>query len=108
MAQAFMNFLGVFIPRDADQQFEAGVPVEGEPQPGDLLYFQEPNDPDSQKVVVEKKVQSITHAAIYIGRGECIHSTGAVDGVTINSLDPASPIYRPWLREHLAGARRFR
>jgi hypothetical protein len=36
-----------------------------------------------------------------------IHANGAARGVSLNSLDPRSPIYRAWLRDHLAGVRRF-
>ena len=36
-----------------------------------------------------------------------IHANGTDWGVAYNSLNPASPIYRAWLKEHLAGVRRF-
>jgi cell wall-associated NlpC family hydrolase len=104
-AQTTMEFMGLHVPRDADQQFVAGQPVEGEPQPGDLLFFSDtisnPADPQAGRVA------SITHVAVSLGGTEFIHATGHVWGVTRNSLDPASPIYRAWLKEHLAGARRF-
>lgn len=43
------------------------------------------------------------HVAMYLGNQEYIHSTAAAgsDGVTINSLDPASPIYRADLPEEI-------
>ena len=70
---------GIAIFRDAD--IREGYPMHqispdsvGE---GDLLFFP-------------------GHVAMYLGNREYIHSTARAgsDGVTINSLDPASPIYR--------------
>jgi len=101
-AQTMMEFMGVSVPRDADQQFMAGQAVEGEPQPGDLLFFSGNSDDDPTV-----RHASITHVAVSLGGTEFIHSTGYVWGVTRNSLDPASPIYRAGLKEHLAGVRRF-
>jgi gamma-D-glutamyl-L-lysine dipeptidyl-peptidase len=99
-AQAFWGFMGVPIPRDADQQFRAGTPVAGTPQPGDLLYFGTAGaDPDGHR--------SISHVAISLGGDELIHANGATGNVAYNSLDPTRPNYRAWLRDHLAGVRRF-
>jgi cell wall-associated NlpC family hydrolase len=102
LAGAFWEFMGIILPRDADQQFRAGTPVEGTPQPGDLIFFGE-HDPDQPNA----RFASITHVAISLGGDEVIHATSAAGGVTLNSLDPDSSIYRAWLRENLAGARRF-
>jgi gamma-D-glutamyl-L-lysine dipeptidyl-peptidase len=101
-AGAFWGFMGVVLPRDADQQFRQGIPVEGPPQPGDLIYFGEP-DPDQPNT----RYASIDHVAISLGGDEVLHATSGAGGVVINSLDPASPYYRPWLRETLTGVRRF-
>ncbi len=101
-AQTTMEFMGLRVPRDADQQFMAGQPVEGEPRPGDLLFFSSETT-DS----VTPRYASISHVAVSLGGPELIHSTGHVWGVTRNSLDPTSPIYRAWLRERLAGVQRF-
>jgi pimeloyl-ACP methyl ester carboxylesterase len=105
-AGTFWGFMGVNIPRDADQQFREGKPVQGSPQPGDSLYFGDldEEEPDERQ---KGRFAAINHAAISLGGDELIHATGAVWGVTYNSLDPSSPRYRPWLREHFAGARRF-
>ena len=105
-AGAFWSFMGIDIPRDADQQFRTGKRVEGSPQPGDILHFGDLADeePDERQI---GRYAAINHAAISLGGDELIHATGAVWGVTYNSLDPASPRYRPWLRTHLAGVRRF-
>jgi cell wall-associated NlpC family hydrolase len=105
-AGAFWSFMGVDLPRDADQQFQAGKKVEGSPRLGDILYFgdQPDEEPDERQV---GRFAAINHAAISLGGDEVIHATGAVWGVTYNSLDPSSPRYRAWLRMHFSGARRF-
>lgn len=102
LAQAFWGLMGVSLPRDADQQFQAGRPVEGAPRPGDLLFFGEPAD-----AADPRRTARITHVAISLGGDELIHANGATWNIAYNSLDPASPIYRAYLREHLLGARRF-
>jgi cell wall-associated NlpC family hydrolase len=67
-----------------------------------LIYFgeQSPDQPNS-------RYASIDHVAISLGGDEVLHATSGAGGVVINSLNPNSPIYRPWLRETLAGVRRF-
>jgi hypothetical protein len=101
-AQTMIEFMGLRIPRDADQEFVAGQVAKGEPQPGDLLFFHGNSDDDPTA-----RYAAITHVAVSLGGTEFIHSTGYVWGVTRNSFDPASPIYRADLKEHLAGVRRF-
>jgi cell wall-associated NlpC family hydrolase len=105
LAQTAMEFVGLAVPRDADLQFAVGQSVEGEPQPGDLLFFS--SDTITGLHAATPRQASISHVAISLGGDEFIHATGHVWGVTRNSLDPASPIYRAWLKEHLAGVRRF-
>jgi hypothetical protein len=108
LAQAFLRFSGLKPRRDARQQFLEGEAVEGELLCGDLLFFGEVEEdkllhdehPDIKK--------NITHVAISLGGSDFIHSTGATDSITTNSLDPQSPLFSPWLKEHLGGVRRFR
>ena len=74
----------ILIYRDADLRpgFEMNeIPFE-QKKPGDLLFFR-------------------GHVVMYIGNDEYIHSTAYSEavGVVINSLDPASPIYRPGLMD---------
>ena len=56
---------GLGVPRDADQQDEAGTPVD-EPAPGDLAMYGEPVD----------------HVAFWLGEGRILHSTGR-DGLGV-------------------------
>ena len=102
-AQAAMEFMGLRVPRDADLQCFAGRPVQGEPRPGDLLFF---GDATVEAPEAER-LGAITHVAMSLGGTEFIHATQITWGVQRNSFDPASPIYRAWLKEHLAGVRRF-
>jgi pimeloyl-ACP methyl ester carboxylesterase/cell wall-associated NlpC family hydrolase len=99
LAGSFYAFMGLSLPRDADQQFLAGSAVEGRPQPGDLLFFGEPDEDGDIH---------ISHVAISLGGDEFIHSTGASWATTYNSFNPSSPIYREWLAVHYRGARRLR
>jgi cell wall-associated NlpC family hydrolase len=100
LAQTFWGFMGVAIPRDADQQLRAGTPVEGVARAGDLLFFGEETE-------LSERYERITHVAISLGGNEFIHANATAWGVSYNSLDPAAPNYRAWLREHLVGVRRF-
>ncbi len=61
---------------------------------GDLMFFG-PDGPDSP-------VRSIYHAALYLGNGWFIHSTGSSDGVTIVSLNASQ-----YWRSHFAWGRRL-
>jgi cell wall-associated NlpC family hydrolase len=98
LAQTFASFLGVQIPRDADQQQQAASPVHGTPQPGDLLFFGSQDD---------RARRPITHVGISLGSDEIIHANGSAWGVSYNSLNPAAEDYRPWLRENLVSVGRF-
>ena len=102
LAQAFWGFMGVRIPRDADQQFTAGRAVKGAPRPGDLLFF---GGDDAH--LSDARQLRITHVAISLGGAEIIHANGGSWNIAYNSLDPASPIYRADLRESFVGTRRY-
>lgn len=107
LAQTYLGFLGIQIPRDSDQQFRAGWSIEGEFQPGDLLFFGEAGDEDYGPGDAAAPERPITHVAIYLGGDICLHANGSAWGVSYNSLDPASPLYRDWLKKNLAGGRRY-
>jgi gamma-D-glutamyl-L-lysine dipeptidyl-peptidase len=99
LAGTFHSFMGVIIPRDADQQYLAGEVVNGIPEPGDLLFFGEKDEDD--------KVH-ISHVATSLGGDVFIHSNGSMWGVSYNTFDPAGKLYGKWLHENYRGARRFR
>jgi pimeloyl-ACP methyl ester carboxylesterase/cell wall-associated NlpC family hydrolase len=107
LAQAFWGFLGVQLPRDADQQFAAGVPVEGEFQPGDLLFFGAADEPQLLPGEPGTPRRRITHVAISLGDDHVIHANGSAWGISINSLNPDHPHYQEWLKANLAGARSY-
>jgi len=67
---------GRLVPRDADQQEDAGAPVD-EPQPGDLITY---GDPASRA----------DHVAFWVGEGRILHSTqrDGIDGV-VEEPEPA-------------------
>ncbi len=78
---------GHTLPRDADQQFEVGSPVEPEElMPGDLVFFGKPND--------------ITHVGIYKGEGDFIHASSG-GGVLVR------PLFEGSYLNNYQGARRF-
>lgn len=98
LAGTFYAFMGVTIPRDADQQFFVGEVIEI-PEPGDLLFFGEADEDGDVR---------ISHVAISLGGEEFIHANGSFWGTSYNSFDPASPLYRQWLDLYYRSARRFR
>jgi cell wall-associated NlpC family hydrolase len=100
LAGTFYAFMGVTIPRDADQQYDKGTVVDGKPEPGDLLFFGEKEE-DEDEI-------HISHVAISFGGDEFIHANGSDWGVSYNTFDPAGKLYRKWLHENYRGARRFR
>jgi cell wall-associated NlpC family hydrolase len=72
--------------------------VHGDPQPGDLLFF---GDAEAEGE------RPISHVAISLGGSELIHANRTTGNVACNSVDAERPRYRAWLRDHLAGVRRF-
>jgi gamma-D-glutamyl-L-lysine dipeptidyl-peptidase len=68
--------LGQLVPRDADQQEEAGEVV-GEPEPGDLVTY---GDPEA----------GADHIAFWLGNGQILHATGRDGGIgVVEELEPA-------------------
>jgi len=67
--------LGRLVPRDADQQEEAGAEV-AEPAPGDLVTYGD---------------EAADHIAFWVGHGRILHSTGRDGGIGVVEEDePAS------------------
>jgi cell wall-associated NlpC family hydrolase len=98
LSQAFWERLGHIIPRDADQQSHAGTDVGEDRQPGDLLFFHAHGAASDS---------GITHVAIVLDESTVLHASSSNGAVAVNSLDPASPVFSPGLRETFVGARRF-
>lgn len=109
-AGTFYAYMGLTIPRDADQQFMKGEPVEGPLQPGDLVFFGEISQEDipGPNARGYARKAHITHVGISLGGQEFIHANGTDWGVSYNSFDPQSKLYSKWLHENYRGARRFR
>ena len=81
--------MGYGLPRMADGQFEAGVPVSRRDlQPGDLVFFStyEPGP---------------SHVGIYLGNDQFIHASSGAGYVTVTSLSTA------YYRDRYIGARRI-
>jgi cell wall-associated NlpC family hydrolase len=69
--------LGRIVPRDADEQEDAGREVD-EPQPGDLVTYGEADGPAD-------------HIAFWLGEGRILHATGRDGGLGVVEEDePAS------------------
>jgi cell wall-associated NlpC family hydrolase len=102
LTQAFWALLGVRIPRDADQQFQAGEPVEGPPLPGDLLFFSLSSNGEERA-----RHADIRHVGIALGDNQMLHASGKARVVAIDELGTGRDAYGDWLHDHLAGARRY-
>jgi len=86
--------MGVYLPRDADQQFHA-CRILSRPdraERGDLLFF-------------GRRGKPMTHVAIALGKGLYAHSRGTV---RVNSLVPGKQLYDKSLSETLRAAGRTR
>lgn len=96
-AQLMHRLAGVVIPRDADQQYLAGQPVEPPFAPGDLFYFGGPGGH-----------RAISHVGISLGTEmhpdgwAMIHSGRTRNGVYVDDVQAVAS-----LRESFVGARRF-
>jgi cell wall-associated NlpC family hydrolase len=91
-AQLLHRLAGVIIPRDADQQFDAGQPVAHPFRPGDLLFFGEG----------AAEARKITHVAVSLGGWRIIHSSRSRNGVQEDDVQAVEH-----LRESFVGARTF-
>lgn len=79
---------GLELPRMADEQFAAGVPVEEEDiLPGDMVFF-------------ETYMPGPSHSGIYVGDNKFVHASSGAKSVTVTALDKA------YYAERFLGARR--
>lgn len=82
---------GLVIPRDADEQAEAGLAVDkSDLLPGDLLFF-----------ASQEGRGQIHHVSMYIGDGMMIHAPNSSSAIRIDAVDNASYAAEYW------GARRY-
>jgi len=77
---------GIGIPRTADAQFAAGAPIEGDPKPGDLVFFQTYD-------------WGASHVGIYLGNGWFVQEIAP--NVHLSNFNS------PYFRSRYIGARRF-
>jgi glycine C-acetyltransferase/8-amino-7-oxononanoate synthase len=89
--QLLHRLVGLAIPRDADQQFEAGRPVAESYRPGDLLLFSETDDR-----------RRITHVGVSLGGWRMIHSSRSRNGVYEDDVQAVAH-----LRESFVAAKTF-
>lgn len=102
LAQTFWDVLDTALPRDADQQFRGGTPVEvGNLQPGDLLFFGRAANPATFTT------QRVTHVAIALDAEHYIHANGITWSTAINSLNSDAPDFSPSLLKALLGVKRY-
>lgn len=95
----FLN--GIYLPRDASQQVNVGIPIDIEKgydnlKQGDLLFF-------GQRANAQTK-ERITHVGIYIGDGDFIHESGMVK---INSFDKSKENFSEFRLDEFVAARRI-
>ena len=84
---------GISLPRTSRDQARTGRAVAvdfGAMQPGDLMFFAEPNE-------------AISHVAMYVGDGEIIQSSSALHGVVYLDLRGA---YGAWYLQNMVAVRR--
>jgi pimeloyl-ACP methyl ester carboxylesterase len=95
LTQAFLAEIGRFVPRDADQQWAAGIPVEGDPEAGDLVFY---------GAVDPAHAGRIGHVGILLDATAMLHAwgtSGAVAIATIRGVEDGPDGRR------MLGARRF-
>jgi len=93
LVHSLFTAVGISLPRDAHDQIEAGQPIElGERRPGDLLFFEKPND--EGRLVVD-------HVALYLGEDRMLHSP------TNNARIECRRLGGSRYAEQLCGVRRY-
>ncbi len=88
LAQLLHRWVGVTIPRDADQQYRAAKVVEPPFEPGDLVFFGDTGEKSH-----------IDHVTISLGGWTVLHSSRARNGVYVDDVQAV-----PHLRDSYYGA----
>ncbi len=91
LAQLLHRWVGLTIPRDADQQYRAGTVIEPPFEPGDLLFFSDPEDN-----------RRIDHVTISLGDWKILHSSRSHNGVYMDDVQAVQS-----LRQRYFGAARY-
>lgn len=91
LSRLLHRLVGISLPRDADMQMDAGMPVDPPFEPGDLLFFGS-----------TRGHRAISHVAVSLGGWQVIHSSGPRNGVYCDDVQAVS-----WLREAFVGACTF-
>lgn len=91
LARLLHKWIGIDLPRDADMQSEAAMPIEPPFDIGDLLFFHEPG-----------KKRKVTHIGISLGGWRMIHSSQGNNGVYIDHVEE-----RPSLKANFVSAGSF-
>lgn len=94
LCQLVHRLAGITIPRDADLQFAAGKKVDGDYQPGDLMFFG--GEPAAHAP------RKITHVGLSLGGWKIIHSSRSNNGVYIDDIQAVEHLKRDF-----AGSRTF-
>jgi cell wall-associated NlpC family hydrolase len=67
--------VGVHLPHWDDRQLNYGEPVQGDPQPGDLVFFRE-----------HEGAGPATHVALYYGGGKILHASSYYGEVVVSDM----------------------
>ncbi|MEJ2152053.1 MAG: C40 family peptidase [Gemmatimonadota bacterium] len=102
LVQRVYGLHGVYLPRDADQQYAIGAPIKpgagwGAIRDGDLAFFAEPPG------------ERVTHVGILTTGGQMVHASTTRNGVAWDTLNPADPMQSEFgnrLASWLVGVRR--
>lgn len=104
LTQTLYDLVGVFLPRDADQQYHAGQAIpRNDLAPGDLLFF----DTDTPSTDLPTSPTRITHVVFAIDQTTFVHASRRYGGVVWGSLDPQSPHFVSEYVQRLIGVRRY-
>ena len=81
LVQALYGSVGIALPRDSHQQFEADevITVQDDPEPGDLMFF-------------APEGAAVTHVALSLGGSEILHAASSNGRVREDDLEANDPL----------------